>query len=144
MKRVIIRVNGKQVERARWIMEQHLGRKLLSSEHVHHKDENKANDDIDNLEVLSPQEHTKLHATGRGVGRIVSKETRQNMAKAKYGKPLPVETRVKISQGVSKAMKGKPWSEARRAADNEIRRKQQCSLTLKLEQSTALNAALGQ
>lgn len=29
--------------------------------HIHHKDENKENNDIDNLELLSPSEHQKKH-----------------------------------------------------------------------------------
>lgn len=30
--------------------------------HIHHKDENKDNNDINNLELLSPSQHTKLHS----------------------------------------------------------------------------------
>jgi len=41
----------------RWVMEQHLGRKLKPSEHVHHVDGNKANNKISNLRILSNREH---------------------------------------------------------------------------------------
>jgi deoxyuridine 5'-triphosphate nucleotidohydrolase len=45
----------------RYVMSQHLGRSLTNEEHVHHKDENKLNNEIDNLEIVSLSEHTRLH-----------------------------------------------------------------------------------
>lgn len=54
-----IMVNGIQVREHRWIMEQHLGRKLEPWEHVHHIDGNHLNNLIDNLEVLSNSEHQR-------------------------------------------------------------------------------------
>lgn len=50
-----------RVKKHRWLMEKHLGRKLLSNEDVHHKDENKRNNRLTNLEVISHAEHTKHH-----------------------------------------------------------------------------------
>ena len=44
-------------------MEEHLGRKLRSDEIVHHKDGNKLNNSIDNLELLTRAEHINLHRT---------------------------------------------------------------------------------
>jgi hypothetical protein len=41
----------------------HSNKWLSSSEHVHHKDGNKLNNSIDNLEILSAKEHAALHAT---------------------------------------------------------------------------------
>lgn len=43
------------------IMEQHIGRKLNNDEVVHHKDRNRANNDIDNLQLVTRSEHSKLH-----------------------------------------------------------------------------------
>lgn len=54
-------IDGKEFKMARYIMEQHLGRKLERNEWVHHKDGNRFNDSIDNLEVLTPSEHTIEH-----------------------------------------------------------------------------------
>jgi len=45
----------------RYIMAQHTGRELLTTEHVHHKDENKLNNDISNLELLNSGAHAALH-----------------------------------------------------------------------------------
>lgn len=43
----------------KWLMEQHLGRKLETWETVDHLDENPLNNNIDNLEVVSRQENIK-------------------------------------------------------------------------------------
>ncbi len=45
----------------RVLVENKIGRLLESWEDVHHRDENKLNDDPNNLEVLTKSEHTKLH-----------------------------------------------------------------------------------
>lgn len=46
----------------RVVLENHLGRLLDKSEVVHHKDGNKLNNSVDNLEVLTQSEHAKIHA----------------------------------------------------------------------------------
>lgn len=55
--------DGKVMYEHRYVMEQHLGRKLLDNEHIHHMDGNPKNNDISNLEILSPEEHHRLHMT---------------------------------------------------------------------------------
>jgi len=47
--------------RARAKVERHLGRKLASNVQVHHKDCDYTNDDLENLEVLTPLEHIERH-----------------------------------------------------------------------------------
>ena len=42
----VVSVKGKQVREHRLIMQQHLGRPLLSNEIVHHIDENKQNNEL--------------------------------------------------------------------------------------------------
>lgn len=54
-----IKIDGRWVREHRWLMEQHLGRKLESWEHVHHIDGNHLNNCIDNLEVLSNADHQR-------------------------------------------------------------------------------------
>jgi predicted RNA-binding Zn-ribbon protein involved in translation (DUF1610 family) len=70
----------------RIIMENHINRLLLDNEIVHHIDENKHNNDIDNLELMDRAEHTRHHfKTGRtfikftcpNCGIVFDKEIRQ-------------------------------------------------------------------
>lgn len=53
--------NGRYTYEHRFVMEQHLGRKLLSTEHVHHIDGNKTNNDIANLQIVTSHEHRALY-----------------------------------------------------------------------------------
>lgn len=53
--------DGKVVEEHRYIMVQFLQRELDYDEVVHHKDGNKRNNDISNLELVSRKEHAINH-----------------------------------------------------------------------------------
>lgn len=53
----------------RVVAEEKIGRSLLSSEHVHHIDGNRANNDPDNLRVMSGSEHIRTHAIERSATR---------------------------------------------------------------------------
>lgn len=67
--------NGKRIfiDEHRYVMEQYLGRKLKSDEIVHHIDENKNNNNIENLKVMTKSEHTRLHF----LNKKLSQEERQ-------------------------------------------------------------------
>lgn len=52
----------------RLVMEKHIGRYLLPEEIVHHKDLNKTNNDISNLQIVTASEHTKIHSMLIGGG----------------------------------------------------------------------------
>lgn len=53
----------------RYVMSEYLGRPLLASEDVHHKDGDKTNNSIENLQILSRSEHTKHHNKSRNIIR---------------------------------------------------------------------------
>ena len=54
-----VRVNGQALHRK--VMEEKLGRKLKSTEIVHHIDYNRQNNSPENLQLVSCGEHLKLH-----------------------------------------------------------------------------------
>lgn len=49
------------IQRSRFVVEQHLKRKLLPTEHVHHINENTLDDRIENFSLLSHVSHRKNH-----------------------------------------------------------------------------------
>lgn len=56
-----IKISGRTYSFHRYLMEQHLGRKLTAGEVVHHKNGDRLDNRLENLEVLSHQEHSEHH-----------------------------------------------------------------------------------
>ena len=77
-----IRTSEGLIDEHRLIMEKYLGRKLLSNEIVHHKDGDKSNNDLENLEVMSRSEHSRSHRLGNGMPI----EVREKISRTKTGK----------------------------------------------------------
>lgn len=52
------------------VMEHHLGRKILPNEIVHHKDGDRSNNSIHNLELLTRAEHINIHREELNAGKL--------------------------------------------------------------------------
>jgi len=66
--------DGREMLEHRYVMEQKLGRPLLPTEDVHHKDHDKLNNQPDNLEVMEHGAHVSLHRTHRSPCRVCGKD----------------------------------------------------------------------
>lgn len=61
--------NQLRIYEHRFLMEKELGRKLEKTEHVHHKNGDKRDNRIENLEVLSASKHLREHAIKNRLGK---------------------------------------------------------------------------
>jgi len=60
----VVKLGCQQIKKSRVVMTSILGRKLLITELVHHKNENREDDSPDNLEIISADCHNKHHKIG--------------------------------------------------------------------------------
>lgn len=78
--------SGKRIfiDEHRYIVEQYLGRKLEKDEIVHHIDGNKSNNNIENLQIMTKSEHSKLHTKNRKL----SEKTKEKLSKKLKHRPM--------------------------------------------------------
>jgi len=75
----------------RYVVAKHFGRCLTSEESVHHVDFDKLNNVIENLEVMSWEEHRRIHAETKGsVEIVVEKRQKTVMSNTQIAKALGV------------------------------------------------------
>jgi hypothetical protein len=92
--RVKVKISGRNTLLHRYLMEQHLGRKLLTDEVVHHINGDPQDNRIENLCVMALGVHSSQHLSGR----TPSESARANMrAGAKHRPPRSAESRRKTS-----------------------------------------------
>lgn len=94
----------------RVIMEKHIGRKLNKREQVHHKNGNKLDNRLSNLEIVDISKHSTLHLIGRfskdrvGVKCFVCNKQftiTPSRARAKWGKRRCYDCRSKVIKNAS-------------------------------------------
>ena len=66
----------RQVKQARWIMEKYLGRRLYPAEIIHHINEDRQDNRIENLEVRTMGSHSKQH----NLNRVYPKGRKNNLS----------------------------------------------------------------
>lgn len=123
-----MKVNGRCIDRHRYVMEQHLGRKLRPEEIVHHINGDPTDDRIENLELTTRSAHARGHVTLEQLDRIGNarksrgsanggakltedqvREIRRRLAGGSLGKDLAIEYGV-TPVTISKIKLGKKWA----------------------------------
>lgn len=70
----------------RFVMQNHLGRKLSKDEVVHHINGDKLDNRIENLELTNHTDHRKRHLPGPNFGKPLSEETKAKIRATKLAK----------------------------------------------------------
>lgn len=87
---------------SRLVMEKFIGRYLLPTEHIHHINQQKDDNRIENMQIISNSEHTSIHMCLRWTD-----EKRKEQSTAMTGKKLPAYWGENIKRGLM----GKPKSD---------------------------------
>lgn len=71
-----MKVKGRRIDQHRKVIEDFLGEKIPEGYVVHHKDGDKRNNSLSNLEVMTRTEHSRMH---RPSGTLMSPETKDKL-----------------------------------------------------------------
>jgi hypothetical protein len=102
------KIKGRSIDEHRFIMESHLGRKLMRHEVVHHIDGNKRNNSLSNLQLLSNREHSIIHNQKYAVVKnceVCKREFTPNPTKRNRQKTCSYECRIIIMKKHSTSAK---------------------------------------
>lgn len=93
-------LNGKNVRLHKYVWEKHNG-PVPPGMVVHHKDGNKLNYDLSNLELMDSTEHHRMHGK-ENKGRKLSAETRRRMSESRKGRVVSPEACEKTAKALRK------------------------------------------
>lgn len=91
---------------------------------IHHRDFNKLNNCILNLQLMRNKDHMSLHKTGKNnhnYGKYLSEETKHKLSESHKGKTLSEETKQKISENHARYWEGKTRSKETKQKMSEAR-----------------------
>ena len=117
----------------RLVMEEKLGRLLLPSEVVHHKDGNKTNNHPDNLELFSSN---GKHISTEHSGWTMSEEQRKKLSDAHKGKPKPKSYEHRAS--ISRALSGRKLSDETKKKLSEAAKRRKPKTAEQLEKHSLM------
>lgn len=103
----IIWVGSKPVKEHIIIMEKHIGRKLLPYEVVHHKNGNRFDNRLENLELTTKAKHVAMHKWNKKRKKPLNVKSRKNISMGLSGRKLSTSHKENIRQ----SRLGKKWSE---------------------------------
>ena len=125
-------IGTKRMYEHRFVMEQKLGRKLLTSELVHHIDKNKQNNDLNNLELTDIKKHQIEHLKGKKRPPYIGEASR------KYMLSLPFEERRKRGiKGGSNSGPGLKKTLSKLTKEERMKRTEAARLSIKLKREAS-------
>lgn len=87
---ILIHIGNKVVREHRFVVESHIGRRLEDGEIVHHKNGNRTDNRIKNLEIMTQADHVRHHRTINIEKRIIDKFRNLGWSFRKIGRELGV------------------------------------------------------